>query len=108
MQITDKKAAEICHLLRQGASMARELIGLHRLDARFGERLAKDFEEALTDLMMPAPPCRCTAYPHPHRLGSGDCCGCESAPDCWHWIRIPDYYGTGDRDNVRYERAETK
>ena len=51
-------------------------------------------------------PCRCAAYPHPHRLGGGDCCGCESAPDCGHWIRVPDYYGTGDHSNVRYERTE--
>ncbi len=131
MEITDEKAAELGHLLRQGASMARELIGLHRLDARFGERLARDFEDALAELMPPAAkpaktladclnlaisivegdrpkqrPCRCNAYSFLHRAKSGDCCGCESAPDCGHWIRIPDYYGTGDHSNVRYERAE--
>jgi hypothetical protein len=50
--------------------------------------------------------CRCIAYTFPHRAQSGDCCGCETSPDCHHWNRIPDYYGTGDRDNVRYERAE--
>ena len=51
-------------------------------------------------------PCRCTAYSGAHPLGEGDCCGCETSPDCEHWTRIPDYYGTGDRDNVRYERRE--
>ena len=131
MQITNEKAAELGHLLRQGASMARELIGLRRLDARFGERLAKDFEEALAELTPPPAkpvktladcldlaisivagerpkqePCRCNAYQFPHRAKAGDCCGCETVPDCHHWTRIPDYYGTGDRDNVRYDRAE--
>ena len=130
---TTTTPAEIAHLLRQGASMAREMIGLRRLDARFGERLALDYEEALADLMQPARPagtladcldlaisivkqerpktkdvipCKCTAYLHTHFLGDGDCCGCETSPDCEHWTRIPDYYGTGDRDNVRYERRE--
>ena len=51
-------------------------------------------------------PCKCTAYLHTHFLGEGDCCGCETSPDCEHWTRVPDYYGTGDRDNVRYERVE--
>ena len=50
--------------------------------------------------------CRCDAYPFPHRAKAGDCCGCESAPDCHHWTRIPDYYGTGDHINVRYERVD--
>ena len=54
MEITDEKAAELGHLLRQGASMVRELVSLHRIDARFGERLVRDFEEALAELMPPA------------------------------------------------------
>ena len=38
---------EIAHLLRQGASMVRELAALKRLDARFAERLEADYNEAL-------------------------------------------------------------
>lgn len=38
---------EIAHLLRQGASMVRELASLKRLDARFAERLETDYNEAL-------------------------------------------------------------
>ena len=134
MELTNEKAAELGHLLRQGASMVRELVSLHRLDVRFGERLARDYEDALAELMPPpAKPvktladcldlaisiverdrpspdeeilCRCSAYSSRHVLGEGDCCGCETSPDCHHWNRIPDYYGTGGRDNVRYERAE--
>ena len=53
MNIDETRAAEIAHLLRQGASMVRELVSLHRIDARFGERLAKDFEEALAELTPP-------------------------------------------------------
>ena len=53
MELTNEKAAELGHLLRQGASMARDLVSLHRLDARFGERLARDYEEALAELMPP-------------------------------------------------------
>ena len=38
---------EIAHLLRQGASMVRELASLKRFDARFAERLEADYNEAL-------------------------------------------------------------
>jgi hypothetical protein len=50
--------------------------------------------------------CNCWAYPFPHRKGGGGCCGCDDAPNCYHWERIADYYGTGDWDNVRFERKE--
>ena len=52
--------------------------------------------------------CNCGAYPFPHRKGGGDCCGCDDAPHCWHFDRIADYYGTGDKDNVRYERRRNE
>ena len=42
---------EIAHLLRQGASMVRELAALKRLDARFAERLEQDYNEALAYVM---------------------------------------------------------
>ena len=42
---------EIAHLLRQGASMVRELAELKRLDARFAERLECDYNEALARVM---------------------------------------------------------
>ena len=42
---------EIAHLLRQGASMVRELRELKRLDARFAERLEADYNEALAYVM---------------------------------------------------------
>lgn len=53
-------------------------------------------------------PCRCDAYPFPHRHGSGDCeeCGCANAPYCEHWVPVHDPYGTGDHWYVEYERAE--
>ena len=38
---------EIAHLLRQGASMVRELAALKRLDARFADRLEQDYRDAL-------------------------------------------------------------
>lgn len=141
----NQDSIELAHLLRQGASMVRELKSLRRIDSMFAERLATDYEEALSELMPPPmmtvktpattpakPPrtmaecmdlaisiverdrpspdeeilCRCSAYSSRHVLGEGDCCGCETSPDCEHWTRVPDYYGTGDRDNVRYERTE--
>ena len=48
---------EIAHLLRQGASMVRELRDLKRLDARFAERLEADYNEALAAVLAtdPAP-----------------------------------------------------
>jgi len=48
---TTTTPAEIAHLLRQGASMAREMIGLRRFNTRFGEMLARDYEQALAELM---------------------------------------------------------
>ena len=42
---------EIAHLLRQGASMVRELAALKRLDARFAERLETDYNEALAGVL---------------------------------------------------------
>ena len=49
--------AEVAHLLRQGASMVRELRDLKRLDARFAERLEQDYRDALARVMdvEPAP-----------------------------------------------------
>ena len=44
---------EIAHLLRQGASMVRELRDLKRLDARFAERLEQDYREALAYVVDP-------------------------------------------------------
>jgi hypothetical protein len=48
---------EIAHLLRQGASMVRELRDLKRLDARFADRLEADYNEALASVLAadPAP-----------------------------------------------------
>lgn len=43
--------AELAHLLRQGASMVRELAALKRLDARFAERLEQDYNEALASVI---------------------------------------------------------
>ena len=42
---------ELAHLLRQGASMVRELRDLKRLDARFAERLEQDYNEALASVL---------------------------------------------------------
>lgn len=42
---------EIAHLLRQGASMVRELASLKRLDARFAERLEQDYRDALAAVL---------------------------------------------------------
>ena len=52
--------------------------------------------------------CNCDAYPFPHRLGSGACdeCGCPNAPECGHWIRTADPFGTGDSWMVEFERIK--
>ena len=42
---------ELAHLLRQGASMVRELAELKRLDARFAERLEQDYRDALDSVL---------------------------------------------------------
>ena len=42
---------EIAHLLRQGASMVRELRDLKRLDARFAERLEQDYRDAMAAVL---------------------------------------------------------
>ena len=47
----NRQQVEIAHLLRQGASMVRELAALKRLDARFAERLEQDYNEALAYIM---------------------------------------------------------
>lgn len=47
IRTNDQQQIEIAHLLRQGASMVRDLRDLKRLDARFAERLAQDYNEAL-------------------------------------------------------------
>ena len=51
MQITESQRADLLHLLRQGAKMARELTQLRKFDARSGERLALDFEEAARTIL---------------------------------------------------------
>ncbi len=53
----NRQQVEIAHLLRQGASMVRELAALKRLDARFAERLEQDYRDALARVMdvEPAP-----------------------------------------------------
>ena len=43
----NRQQVEIAHLLRQGASMVRELAALKRFEARFAERLECDYNEAL-------------------------------------------------------------
>ena len=87
MNITESQTADLLHLLRQGASMARELVTLHRLDARFGERLALDYIEATDwlaagmthrskegDGLSGSIPARfCDAYQFPHVREPGRC-----------------------------------
>lgn len=55
--MNNQQQIEIAHLLRQGASMVRELRDLKRLDARFADRLEQDYREALTAVLAtdPAP-----------------------------------------------------
>ena len=45
--MNEQHRIEIAHLLRQGASMVRELASLKRFDTRFAERLEQDYNEAL-------------------------------------------------------------
>lgn len=52
MKITESQTADLLHLLRHGASMAREMTAMHKFDARFGERLALDYIEAADGLVV--------------------------------------------------------
>ena len=51
----NEQQIELAHLLRQGASMVRELAALKRLDARFAERLEQDYRDALAGVLAKGP-----------------------------------------------------
>ena len=47
--------------------------------------------------------CDCAARHFDHDID--ECCGCEDAPECAHWIASVDPFGTGDYWHTEYERA---
>lgn len=50
----------------------------------------------------------CFAYEFPHRLYSGDCCGCEDAPHCPHWEPVISADESRHWDRLTYERKPKK